>query len=40
MSEANKDENKILLFPGDTLPFDKKLLPYQIFSFKKEKKKN
>ena len=37
MSEANKDEEKIILFPGDTLPFDKKLLPYNIFSFKKEK---
>ena len=34
----NKDEEKIILFPGDSFPFDKKLLPYQIFTFKKEKK--
>ena len=33
-----KDEEKIILFPGDSFPFDKKLLPYQIFAFKKEKK--
>jgi exosome complex component RRP40 len=38
MSESVKNEDKIILFPGDTFPFDRKLLPYQIFSFKKIKK--
>ena len=38
MSETKKDEEKIILFPRDSLPFDKKLLPYQIFLFKKIKK--
>ncbi len=38
MSVEKKEEEKIILFPGDSLPFDKKLLPYQIFSFKKIKK--
>ena len=37
MSEDNKEEEKIILFPGDTFPFNRKLLPYQIFSFKKIK---
>ena len=37
-NKDNKDEEKIILFPGDSFPFDKKLLPYQIFSFKKIKK--
>ena len=36
MSESNKDEEKkIILFPGNTFPFDRSLLPYQIFTFKK-----
>jgi len=38
MSEINKDEKKIILFPGDTFPFDQKLLQYKVFSLKKEKK--
>ena len=37
MSETNKDEKKIILFPGDILPFDQKLLQYKVFSLKKEK---
>lgn len=37
MSEENSSEEKIILFPGDQMPFNRKLLPYQIFSFKKEK---
>ena len=40
MSETNKDEKKIILFPGDTFPFDQKLLQYKVFSLKKEKKQN
>ena len=36
MSESNKDEEKkIILFPDNTYPFDRSLLPYQIFTFKK-----
>ena len=38
MSKSEQKEEKIFLFPGDTFPFDRKLLPYQIFSFKKIKK--
>ena len=38
MSIEKKDEEKIILFPGDSFPFDRKLIPYQIFSFKKTKK--
>ena len=30
---------KIILFPGEQMPFNRKLLSYQIFSFKKEKTK-
>ena len=30
-------EEKIILFQGDQMPFNRKLLPYNIFSFKKEK---
>ena len=37
MSETNKNEKKIILFPGDILPFDQKLLQYKVFSLKKEK---
>ena len=40
MSENTKPEEKIILFPGDQMPFDRKLLPYEIFSFKKEKSNN
>ena len=38
MSIEKKDEEKIILFHGDSFPFDRKLIPYQIFSFKKTKK--
>ena len=37
MSETNTDEKKIILFPGDTFPFDQKLLQYKVFALKKEK---
>ena len=37
MSTEKKEEEKIILFPGDSFPFDRKLIPYQIFSFKKTK---
>ena len=37
MSKQNNEEKKIILFPGNTFPFDRNLLPYQIFSFKKIK---
>ena len=38
MSEEKKEEEKkIILFPGNTFPFDRNLLPYQIFTFKKTK---
>ena len=40
MAQQNDSEEKIILFPGDHMPFNRKLLPYQIFSFKKEKNKN
>ena len=38
MSEANKVENKILLFAGDTLPFDKNFFHIKYFHLKKKKK--
>jgi len=40
MSEINNNEGekKVILFPGDSFPFDRKLLSYQIFSFNKSKK--
>ena len=40
MSQENQSEEKIILFPGEQMPFNRKLLPYQIFSFKREKTKN
>lgn len=40
MSKENQSEEKIILFPGEQMPFNRKLLPYQIFSFKREKTKN
>ena len=40
MALNNESEEKIILFPGDQMPFNRKLLPYQIFSFKKENNKN
>jgi exosome complex RNA-binding protein Rrp4 len=33
-------EEKIILFPGEQMPFNRKLLPYEIFSFKKTKSKD
>jgi len=35
--KEKQSEEKIILFPGDQMPFNRKLLPYNIFSFKKEK---
>ena len=35
--KEKQTEEKIILFPGDQMPFNRKLLPYNIFSFKKEK---
>ena len=40
MSQKNQPEETIILFPGEQMPFNRKLLPYEIFSFKKEKSKN
>ena len=41
MSQKERpEEEKIILFPGEQMPFNRKLLPYQIFSFKKEKTRN
>ena len=40
MSENTKPEEKIILFPGNQMPFSRKFLPYQIFSFNKEKTPN
>ena len=37
MEVEKSPEEKIILFPGDQMPFNRKLLPYDIFSFKKEK---
>ena len=34
------NEEKIILFPGEQMPFNRKLLPYEIFSFKKTLSKN
>ena len=36
IQEIKNDEKKIILFPGDSFQFDRKLLPYQIFSFQKK----
>ena len=40
MSSNNQSEEKIILFPGEQMPFNRKLLPYEIFSFKKENSNN
>ena len=40
MSQKNQPEETVILFPGEQMPFNRKLLPYEIFSFKKEKSKN
>ena len=36
----SQNEEKIVLFPGEQMPFNRKLLPYEVFSFKKALYKN